>query len=653
MAFLSSGRASPTSSCISDNINPSSPPRDTRSTQPVAPSPSQENPQQQQQHPPPTQQPDCNSNISLSPPPPSSVLELPSAPSASASAAATATAAAAADTSRSTTPAATEDQAGGPLSEAHTPKTNSGSSSAQDAFILKMSPPLGKMLSEEVTSTCGWAEGSKLSQGTAANASAAARDAAAQNEDISEVSLSGNSRQSLSIASGEAAEGAAGETAKRQSLLVPCLAVFSSNYNFVVTSIALFLMNQDPVYRQTLESVVGNGTIKMLSYAGAIAGMCIMGHLGDLIGRRLAMICTLFLVAFGALGSAVFSWGSALSVTIILGVFRFVLGVGSGGVYPLSAVTAAEGSNSIKEDDRCLRVSWAYSMNVPGILFPYVLALLLWWWSSASVEVCFRVLLCFGAVPAFLVWLPAWRLKDSREYVHPNFASKLLHVFVKRAYWRQLLGTGVCWLLYDVTAYGILLVQPEITELIWGKKTVVEDVIKQNILLNAIGIPGCYMGILVLRQMGVKWLQFWGFVGLAGSAFLLAAAAHALEGCGWAQLALLAVVNFFINWGASITTFILPSVVFPPSVRSTYAGISAAMGKVGAVGGIYIMKMALANWGLCPMMICAGVPSLIAAALTFFFVSPSPQSATAALKDCFGSLGGCIPFVDCRRRRKM
>lgn len=457
----------------------------------------------------------------------------------------------------------------------------------------------------------------------------------------------GDAHPSASVSVG----GSSAEEEQRQSLLVPCLAVFSSNYNFVVTSIALFIMNQDEGYRETLESVVGNGSIKMLSYAGAIAGMCVMGYLGDLIGRRLAMMLTLFLVAFGALSSAVLSWGSALSVTIVVGVFRFLLGVGSGGVYPLSSVTAAEGSTSEKMDDRCLRVSWAYSMNVPGILFPYLLALFLWWCTNKSVEISFRVLLGFGAVPAFLVWLPAWRMKDSREYVERDFAAKLFNVFVNRSYWRQLLGTGVCWLMYDVTAYGILLVQPEITQMIWGEESSVFNVIWHNIVLNAIGIPGCYMGILVLRQMGVKWLQFWGFIGLAFSALLLAATSNALRGHPWAQLSLLAVINFFINWGASITTFILPSVVFPPSVRSTYSGISAAMGKVGAVIGIYLIKGVLTNWGLAAMMVCAGFPALLAAVLTFFFVSPLPRDARSSLSQCFGSLGGCIPYMDCRRRK--
>lgn len=436
-----------------------------------------------------------------------------------------------------------------------------------------------------------------------------------------------------------------------RSLLVPCIAVFSSNYNFTVTSIALFLMNQDAEYRDLFESVIGNGTIKMLSYAGAIFGMCIMGYLGDIVGRRLAMVFTLFLVALGAFGSSVFAWGSPLSVAIIIGVFRFLLGVGSGGVYPLSAVTAAEGSASDNSDDRCLRVSWAYSMNVPGIIFPYLLALLFWWASNHNIELCFRMLLGFGAIPALVVWLPAWRLKDDGEYNMKGFFEKVLQVFVNRTYWRQLLGTGVCWFLYDVTAYGILLVQPEITHFIWGSRGSVMDVIWQNAVLNAMGIPGCYMGILVIRQMGVKWLQFWGFMGLAVSSFVLAASTSALAGNPSAQLALLAVVNFFINWGASIATFILPSIVFPPAVRSTYSGISAAMGKIGAVVGIYSMKAVLSSWGLAPMMICAGVPSLVAAILTFIFVEPVSNSLSSSILQCFSSLGGSIPFIDCRRRK--
>ncbi|PFH35776.1 transporter, major facilitator family protein [Besnoitia besnoiti] len=443
----------------------------------------------------------------------------------------------------------------------------------------------------------------------------------------------------------------AADGAQQQSLLVPCLAVFSSNYNFTVTSIALFLMNQDPVYKEASESVVGSSTVKMLSYAGAIVGMCTMGYLGDLIGRRLAMIFTLALVFIGAFLSSICTWGNGVTVLVIMGVCRFILGVGSGGVYPLSAVSAAEGAGTERSEDRSMRVSWAYSMNVPGIMFPYIVALVLWS-ATHNVDTCFRVLLAFGALPALLIWLPAWRVREERNRVAKDFGKHLVGVFVSRNYWRQLLGTGVCWLLYDVTAYGILLVQPEITQSIWGDRVSVTDVIWQNIILNGMGIPGCFMGILVLKQMGVKWLQFWGFIGLATSAFLLAGTAHVLRGKAWAQLILLCTVNFFINWGASITTFILPSLVFPPEVRSTYSGISAALGKIGAVGGIYAMKAILSAGGLMPMMICAGLPSLAAAVLTWFYVDPVPNTLRSSFLQSFGSLGGACPFVDCRKSRR-
>ena len=38
----------------------------------------------------------------------------------------------------------------------------------------------------------------------------------------------------------------------------------------------------------------------------------------------------------------------------------------------------------------------------------------------------------------------------------------------------------------------------------------------------------------------------------------------------------------------SITTFVLPSETFEPEVRTTLNGLSAAMGKLGAIGGSYV-----------------------------------------------------------------
>jgi PHS family inorganic phosphate transporter-like MFS transporter len=50
-----------------------------------------------------------------------------------------------------------------------------------------------------------------------------------------------------------------------------------------------------------------------------------------------------------------------------------------------------------------------------------------------------------------------------------------------------------------------------------------------------------------------------------------------------AFFALYCLANFFTNFGANVTTFIIPGEIFPTRYRSTAHGIAAASGKLGAI----------------------------------------------------------------------
>ena len=67
-----------------------------------------------------------------------------------------------------------------------------------------------------------------------------------------------------------------------------------------------------------------------------------MGYAGDVLGRRNAMLLTQGLSALGAIGSALFTWGSAETIYSVMGACRFLLGVGVGGKYPLTATMMRE-----------------------------------------------------------------------------------------------------------------------------------------------------------------------------------------------------------------------------------------------------------------------------------------------------------------------
>jgi MFS family permease len=62
-----------------------------------------------------------------------------------------------------------------------------------------------------------------------------------------------------------------------------------------------------------------------------------MGHVGDRLGRNAAFVITSLLASAGALGSALLPFGGAQQVYLTMAACRFLLGVGLGGCYPLSA----------------------------------------------------------------------------------------------------------------------------------------------------------------------------------------------------------------------------------------------------------------------------------------------------------------------------
>jgi PHS family inorganic phosphate transporter-like MFS transporter len=86
------------------------------------------------------------------------------------------------------------------------------------------------------------------------------------------------------------------------------------------------------------------------------------------------------------------------------------------------------------------------------------------------------------------------------------------------------------------------------------------------------------------------------------------------------MLLLYGLTFFFSNFGPNSTTFILPSETFPPHIRTTLNGFSAAMGKAGATLGSSVFKPLKIAVGIPWTMLCCAFISLLGFILTYFFV---------------------------------
>lgn len=101
------------------------------------------------------------------------------------------------------------------------------------------------------------------------------------------------------------------------------------------------------------------------------------------------------------------------------------------------------------------------------------------------------------------------------------------------------------------------------------------------ILACAGAIPGYMVAILTIDTVGRKPLQIFGFLSLTAIFGVLGFRLGSLsEG---AMLALYVVGQFLFSAGPNTTTFVVPGECFPTRYRSTGHGLSAAMGKIGAV----------------------------------------------------------------------
>eukprot|EP00756_Hemistasia_phaeocysticola_P010580 Hpha_TRINITY_DN15029_c5_g5::TRINITY_DN15029_c5_g5_i2::g.125575::m.125575/K08176/PHO84; MFS transporter, PHS family, inorganic phosphate transporter len=445
------------------------------------------------------------------------------------------------------------------------------------------------------------------------------------------------------------------------STLVGKIGNFSVQYNLGAASIALsFMQSRDD---HVLGSDSGSkadfpepGWVKYtllgMVFAGAVVGMLFLGRLGDpeMLGRHKALVLTLSFVVIGSLGSAVAPWGSMDCIYAIICGFRFLVGVGVGGIYPLSASHSAEahekeeGGEDIftlapEEEERLERrlraetaghVGWAFFWQVPGQMSPYVVALILLGIHEAvgpsfSVACQWRILLGLGAVPAGVVMLLT--IRELREATDPDLpggglpversTTSVWHTARRSPAWPEirlaLIGACGTWFLYDIAFYGTNTFLPYILENIFGSGDTLAAICWQSIVSIAIGIPGVIIGIKVQQWKESRFNNLWGFVVISVLFFLLAVTYAVREDGHMLLFTVFLFLNCSLNAGPSVATYVNPAIIFPVEIRSAAHGMASASAKLGAVVGTFMYPPMSESLGFAPVMLLQACFSLMGA----------------------------------------
>ena len=330
-----------------------------------------------------------------------------------------------------------------------------------------------------------------------------------------------------------------------------------------------------------------------LRHAFCPSGMLGMGYMGDAVGRRPAMVATLSVMAAGSLLSGLAPWGSDTAVWALLCASRFLIGIGAGGVYPLSAAKAVEDSGG-DTGAKAQAAGWNLFWRNPAVLWVYLFGYILVLGIGAGAEfdmgqqaynpswdAAWRIHLAFGALPVLpLIWL-AFREKESEEFQRAARRNPL-EALKEGGWWRQMICTGGAWFCYDTAYYGNALLQPKIRNTMFPDDTIEVEALKNM----GVGLSGVLFSLLAiwLLPLGTRQLQVGSFLFTAALTVALAAAWMPLGKTPGLQLFLYAML-YGSFWVSKITTYVLPSEVYRVEVRSTLNGMSAACGKLGAILG--------------------------------------------------------------------
>ncbi|CAI0459248.1 unnamed protein product [Linum tenue] len=335
-----------------------------------------------------------------------------------------------------------------------------------------------------------------------------------------------------------------------------------------------------------------NNAITGVALCGTLAGQLFFGWLGDKLGRKRVYGITLVTMVGCALCSGLSFGSTPKSVIGTLCFFRFWLGFGIGGDYPLSAVIMSEYSN---QKTRGAFIAAVFAMQGMGILFAAFVTLIVTkiflhnypapsfskgfvLSTQPEADFVWRLVLMLGAVPAALTFY--WRMKmpETARYTalvqgnHKKAANDMAKVLQQdfsidpesnpnpkspaaagrpqssfglfssefsRRHGLHLLGTTTTWFLLDIGFYSLQLAQKDVYTAsgLLNKASTMNALEETYQLAKAMTIiallatvPGYWFTVYFIDKIGRFIIQLVGFLLMSICMAILGLKYHDLRG---------------------------------------------------------------------------------------------------------------------------
>jgi MFS family permease len=447
-------------------------------------------------------------------------------------------------------------------------------------------------------------------------------------------------------------------------MFISGMGFFTDAYDLFIIGVVMSILKEE-WHPGKLETSLVTSTALLASAIGAL----LFGRIADMVGRKKIYGIECLVLSAGAIASA-FSPNIAWLIAL-----RFILGIGIGGDYPVSATIMSEYAGKCS---RGMMVALVFSMQAAGLIVgPLIAAGLLS--THLSHDAIWRVLLAVGALPPMLVYYWRRRIHETPRYSlatgnraefegaaqsvigskdqfrketagrgsrsgerdfnaerQPQQEETFWHGFetlIQNRLWlKYLIGASLAWFLMDFAYYGNTVSSPAILNAISPHASLLRHTMTELMIFAFAAAPGYFVAAWLIDRIGRKFIQNLGFLVMTlcftGMA-LVPNVEHRLK----TFLALYAISFFFTEFGPNATTFIYPAELFPVKARTTGHGIAAAAGKIGGFIGVFTFPFLTAWHGLTAAELAAAFVSLLGILVTWGML---PETKGKSLEEVTG-----------------
>lgn len=401
------------------------------------------------------------------------------------------------------------------------------------------------------------------------------------------------------------------------TILCAGFALISDGYqNNVLTMANQVLTYEFPdAYTPDMKTNVSNAALITTIFGQVIIGIC-----ADYLGRKNCIIISTVFLIFGTCLCAASHGKSDTGLLWMLIIARGVTGFGIGAEYPSCSVSANEASNNVKRRGGTFVLVTNLPLSLGG---PFALIIfLIVYQITHNYLALWRTLFAIGAFWPLSVFYFRMKMTTSDLYKKSAIRKNVPYWLALKFYWKRLFGTCVTWFLYDfVTFPNGIFSAGIISSILTGPKAKdLEKIAEWTLLLSVLSIPGCIIGAFLCDRIGRKYTLMTGFCGYIIFGLIV--------GIGYDKIS--KIIPLFVifyglmqlsgNLGPGDMMGLTSSESFATPIRGTFYGLSAAIGKVGAVVGTKTFTPIQNNLGKKWTFIIAAICGLVGVLVAYIFI---------------------------------